>query len=866
MKMKLTKSRWLSILLSLAMLVSMVIVMLPSTNAISPYNKPYESYAGSNYAGSAAGFDWGDVWESIAVKPNGGWNGMMTADEQMNSASQINISSYNPAEIRISGTTAQPDVTLDYIYHWSISYPFSPAETLQGESNFLFISSDAPISDFSGYEAYAGNTIYPYTLKNSMIVWDSSDAGVISNGRYGYILMDGWLDVHQSSAQLTFYSNGGYWQITPTYQSNNMGTSVNYGEPLSYGHPGIPIRDGYVFLGFSENSASGSPLFDLDNYYVNGNEYFVFYAQWAPIGPYTVVYDPGVPYSYVTASWDREEHDDLYYGDDTPPFQGSTDSDYPEYFLFSTWKAIPLDKWPLVDPRDYDLFDNVDDPTIIPVTESMVYEAVYLQKSGILVVYEPGEGGNWDYQGDYNLVYEYIEVIATPDDERHFPAVTPAMTIDGYNFVQFELNTAKSRDISKNPSTGLWSGAEFWTAQWTQDSGPIVPNVPNVRIYPGTHGNFGDLPFDNYIEQAATGGTLGGLTYPLSTFEAFFATEDSHDPGWKFVGWNQPYDSDDPLTEDVDFIAQWEAIPYDITYYMDEQDQTPGDPGDNPATYTVADSDITLLPPKASRPGYHFIGWVDGNGNPVSTITNGSTGDLALYAVWAVGSEYSVTVDGSYAGAGNTGAGSYAKGETVTIRAGSRAGYTFAGWTVTSGGVTLASPGSATTTFTMPEGGVTVTANWTYSGGYDGGGDDTTITTTTTTTTTTVVTDDPQEEELQDEGTQTSTNRQENTQFSDIPEPYSELPPPAATVEGNTVEQTEDGAYIELDPTGVALGEWVWDEDLGEWTFNEYPPPLANLPQTGLSYSLAPILAALGLTMTAAGLLLPILPRKKEGA
>jgi uncharacterized repeat protein (TIGR02543 family) len=72
---------------------------------------------------------------------------------------------------------------------------------------------------------------------------------------------------------------------------------------------------------------------------------------------------------------------------------------------------------------------------------------------------------------------------------------------------------------------------------------------------------------------------------------------------------------------------------------------------------------------------------------------------------------YSVTVEGSYAV--TRGEGSYPSGATVTINAGTRAGYTFKGWAVTSGGITLTDANSAAITFTMPSNDVVVTANWT---------------------------------------------------------------------------------------------------------------------------------------------------------
>ena len=83
---------------------------------------------------------------------------------------------------------------------------------------------------------------------------------------------------------------------------------------------------------------------------------------------------------------------------------------------------------------------------------------------------------------------------------------------------------------------------------------------------------------------------------------------------------------------------------------------------------------------------------------------------------------YAVTVNGSY-DAQNSGAGSYAAGSVVTVRAGSRSGYTFNGWTSGSN-VVFDDASAAETTFTMPEGSVTVTANWSRDGGSSSSGRD----------------------------------------------------------------------------------------------------------------------------------------------
>ncbi len=72
--------------------------------------------------------------------------------------------------------------------------------------------------------------------------------------------------------------------------------------------------------------------------------------------------------------------------------------------------------------------------------------------------------------------------------------------------------------------------------------------------------------------------------------------------------------------------------------------------------------------------------------------------------------KHTVTVNGSYAAL--TGAGEYAAGNRITIYAGIRSGYTFAGWT--SEDVEITDPHSPSASFLMPDKNVTVKANWVY--------------------------------------------------------------------------------------------------------------------------------------------------------
>ena len=95
-----------------------------------------------------------------------------------------------------------------------------------------------------------------------------------------------------------------------------------------------------------------------------------------------------------------------------------------------------------------------------------------------------------------------------------------------------------------------------------------------------------------------------------------------------------------------------------------------------------------------------------------------TTNHFSNYAVFVSGKPTSsVTVDGG------SGSGIYLAGDTVTIKADSKSGYTFAGWEVVSDGITLTDSKATETTFTMPAANVELRATYTKitSGGGGGG-------------------------------------------------------------------------------------------------------------------------------------------------
>lgn len=121
---------------------------------------------------------------------------------------------------------------------------------------------------------------------------------------------------------------------------------------------------------------------------------------------------------------------------------------------------------------------------------------------------------------------------------------------------------------------------------------------------------------------------------------------------------------------------------------------------------------LNQAPSVTPTSGHKHTGWY--RGTETTLITNEQlleqtiAGDTTFTAQYST--LYTVTVEGSHAA--TTGEGQYAAGTTVTIDAGSPSGLTFKGWTVTSDNATLVDATNTTTTFTMPAGNVTVTANW----------------------------------------------------------------------------------------------------------------------------------------------------------
>ncbi len=258
----------------------------------------------------------------------------------------------------------------------------------------------------------------------------------------------------------------------------------------------------------------------------------------------------------------------------------------------------------------------------------------------------------------------------------------------------------------------------------TDEDSATVTYIPPEKTYTVTYdGNGGSpAPVDGTLYEFGDTVTVMGqgiLTYP----------------GFDFLGW---LIGDDPTiltegdtftmpAEDVTLVAQWAEIQpetYTVTYDGNGGSPAPVDS----ASYEAGQTVTVLGPGIMAYTGHHFLGWLIGD-DP-TLLTEGDTfvmpeGNVTLWAQWAENETYTVTYDGNGGSPAPADSASYEAGATVTVLGqGSMVypGFTFQGWEIEDNPPLL----SEGDTFVMPEGNVTLWAQWseneTYSVTYDPNG------------------------------------------------------------------------------------------------------------------------------------------------
>jgi uncharacterized repeat protein (TIGR02543 family) len=196
------------------------------------------------------------------------------------------------------------------------------------------------------------------------------------------------------------------------------------------------------------------------------------------------------------------------------------------------------------------------------------------------------------------------------------------------------------------------------------------------------------------------------------------------DSGYRFANWtgdvdtiNNPYVASTSITMDDDYsitanFEQTETPYYTLTMAVTGSGATSPDVGQHTR---AAGTDVYITASPAS--GYRFVNWTTPagsfeNANAAETTFTMPGQDVTVTAHFQEAVPYTLTM--AVTGSGSTspavGQHTYTAGTSVTISASPASGYYFSHWTAAAGSFTNAS--SATTTFTMPAQGVTVTAHF----------------------------------------------------------------------------------------------------------------------------------------------------------
>lgn len=331
------------------------------------------------------------------------------------------------------------------------------------------------------------------------------------------------------------------------------------------------------------------------------------------------------------------------------------------------------------------LYEKMVDGTIITI-KGGTYDIVALSKTASENITVNVQGGKYTYDiakdtsakvvfptgytvayNDASGLYEYgpIEYTITYENVTGATNTNPttytvedaitlaAATKDGYTFDGW-------KDAEGNTVTSIAAGTTgdiTLTAAWTVIDYNITYNLDG-----GT--NAEENPATYTVENAVT-----------------FA--DPTKAGYTFKGWVDA--NGDPITGiaagtigDVEVTATWEIVKYTITYNPEGGTTDPS----IVVEYTVNDT-VPLSTP--TKPGYTFDGWVDAEGNKLTEIPVGTTGDITLTATWTA-IKYNIIYNG-LDGATNaeSNPATFTVEDTVTFADASKVGHLFTGWLDASG-------------------------------------------------------------------------------------------------------------------------------------------------------------------------------------
>ena len=221
----------------------------------------------------------------------------------------------------------------------------------------------------------------------------------------------------------------------------------------------------------------------------------------------------------------------------------------------------------------------------------------------------------WVREGDYTITYVNVDG-ATNENPASYNVETETITLKdpvkpGYTFGGWYKDgefTTKVTEIIQ----GTTGNITFY-AKWVREGDYTI-------TYVNVDGATNENPASYNVETETI--TLKDPAKAGYTFAGWYRTEGfTGDAVIKIV---------QGTTGNITLYAKWELVSYTITYV-----NVDGATNENPADYNVKTGTITLKAPTKDK--YDFKGWYkteDFTGEAVTEITQGTTGNITLYAKW----------------------------------------------------------------------------------------------------------------------------------------------------------------------------------------------------------------------------------------
>lgn len=433
----------------------------------------------------------------------------------------------------------------------------------------------------------------------------------------------------EQGATVTLYA---VWEPIPTYtvhyDANGGSGGPENSDPVTEGEDyvipdAVPTRDGYKFLGWSENPAATQP----NATYAAGKtltmtQNLTLYAVWQKLGTYTITYKSGVSDSSVSnlpPAGKKTEGEPYILSSITPVREG---------YNFAGWSKNYCGE------KDYEA------EAVYNEDKDLALYAIWKAKSYRLYVYNSGAGTLG--------VTCNGQVLSANDVIKYGDELTiTAEPLTGYTTASFSL------EVNGLPVTNEQNGVV--TTNMTVEGDVTVALLDH-------RGSGGEVRYT--VKYNANGGTGSIDDQTVNSTET---TQLSNGTGFtkehaKLIGWataanggvayalgetlTAPIAADD---QTVTLYAVWQAEnTYTVTY---DANGGIGGPKDENAYYED-DKVSVLFTDKPTRSGWTFLGWSTDRSATVATYDEDgiseftmTTENVMLYAVWQR-SSYSVTVDG----------------------------------------------------------------------------------------------------------------------------------------------------------------------------------------------------------------------------